>query len=199
MIYLISSLLYDHKELVHNDCHFLNSPFLQNIIPITIVYSRVGINPKLVYFELSQTEVISLSSCGFRLLRSQICWLACFWQKTGQLFENTVKPKTKKIYKMVQFSVKFQNSDFVKGTSSYINSFQQIQGRYKLALNCWAENILKHYFTCNNASRICLIRGKSNVSVLTWVWFLYHFPITSSFRSKELVLFSMGISSLCIL
>lgn len=76
------------------------------------------------------------------------------------------------------------------------NSFQQIQGRNKLALNSWAEKLLKHDFIFNNA---CLFRGKSNASILTWVWFFYNFAISYSSRSKEFILFSMGISRLSIL
>ena len=120
-------------------------------------------------------------------------------QKARKLWENTMKPKPKKHNTKWWTQVKIQNPDFLSSASSNKNSFQQIQGRNKLALNSWAEKILKHDFIFNNASSICLFRGKSNASILTWVWFFYNFAISYSSRSKEFILFSMGISRLSIL
>lgn len=61
------------------------------------------------------------------------------------------------------------------------------------------QKILKHDFIFNNAPSICFCRGKSNVSIFTWVWFFYYFAISYSFESKESVLFSVDMSRLSIL
>lgn len=107
--------------------------------------------------------------------------------------------EAKDLEKMVESWVKIQIPDFLRSTSSNKHSFQQIQGRNKLTLDSWSKKILKLDFIFNNASSICFCGGKSNVSILTWVWFFYYFAISYSSRSKELGLFSVGISRLSIL